>query len=645
MVGQSKILTVSYGTFSCTLEGFDDPFSAMKDIAEYFRDLAADDRYFGAEPPTPDVQMLHAIAENASRKSVKAEMQGDAVHLRQASTHPTEEQTEARMPDEADDSATGDDTAVADVADLVSEPAVFVESDMPDLSDLAAGEVALWQQDAAAEMPAAESSEAPASPAAEVSQLFQMPSTDLPEPALNARSIADDSGLSATSIAAKLQRIRSVVAANVTTSPASAMPGFEDVETDDLTDEVPVRTSPAAQAIDQEDEEAGRAAPDPETVAGTDPSHAEEVDVAATVALPPAADEDDQSAPAAFRPEEDAVDVDDPEIASAPPETPDHADWVSEVQDDSHEDAIETAPAPVGDTEPDAWEEDAPDVLFPASRGLTEEDLEAAARLTRGRGAPRPEAFQLHVTASEGADFDDTETAPDEADAENIGADQDENVVSETPGDALVDRLLAQSEGALQEDGTQRRQNALSHLKAAVAATLADRLGSKRNTDSAPEPDNDHAFREDVAAIVATDAATDCESNIAPLVLRPQARVDSDPEASAVRPRRITRSALNAQDSTRAQDSGFAEYAETVGATELQDLLEAAAAYLSTVEGKTHFSRPEVMHMVMRHDRDRSFSREASLRSFGDLLRNGTIAKIDRGQFVISTNSQFVANG
>lgn len=155
------------------------------------------------------------------------------------------------------------------------------------------------------------------------------------------------------------------------------------------------------------------------------------------------------------------------------------------------------------------------------------------------------------------------------------------------------------------------------------------------------DEEEEGAFRSDLASVVkprrpeARNEGTKRPGGDrpAPLKLVAEQRVDVDASPKGpVTPRRVA--ALD--DATGAEDAGnFADYAAEMGAHDLPSLLEAAASYLSFVEGRDQFSRPQLMTKVRQVEQG-DFSREDGLRSFGQLLRAGKIEKIRGGRFAVT---------
>ena len=247
-------------------------------------------------------------------------------------------------------------------------------------------------------------------------------------------------------------------------------------------------------------------------------------------------------------------------------------------------------------------------------------------------------------------------------------------------GDGALDRLLVTAQSKMDKPEQARRLNALDQLKAAVAATEArnqkprDTLGEDRD-ESASETTDLAAYRDDLRRAQNNARRGALNGNAkaatpqpAPLILVSEQRIDEapteaqpqDPEAPA---REVAQTdgnlALKQQpDASDAFDddageiqgipadaftesSSFGDFAERIGAFELQDLLEAAAAYTSIIEGKSRFSRAQVMSKIAKLDSNEVFSKEAGLRSFGRLLREGKILRVQDGQFAISKASRF----
>jgi hypothetical protein len=706
MVQNNKVLTVSYGTFSCTLEGFEDSFGTMKAIAEYFRDLASDDRYFGAEPPQPDADMLARIAQREIARQVEARTSTEGIHLRAATAPQPAPAAEAAVSDAPTEEAQVRDTQKTDIEDTVaptseqSEPTEHSAAE-PSIEDSLAPEASA---DEAAEEPAkatdTDEADGDAAPLNEEGQA-QPPAPDADKiAAISAAAAANDSEVAeaaedesaeveiaepkapkrdaaaAESIAAKLRRIRAVV------SQTPQEDFSEDEHAESILSEAASDISEAlAEDAAAEEAKADEDASEDDEISrvlaqlGKDNAEAEDsvadqpvVEAAVEAESEPApetapeqepAQPEAQAEPEQAEPEQAEPEQAEPETAEEP-RRPMRARVIKVKRADleqvvatgaltnlsaSAKAEPATAPATPG-VDSSLSDEDEADLM----RELAEVEAELLAASQETEEDRQEEQKAQTATAEES-----TEEAEAPAIAEDAAKKRPAAPSADFP-DSDVSRLMDAADAKLDAPETASSRETYGHLRAAVAAAEADRSAG----GSAGSENSEDAYRQDLASVVkprrpvptGARSARDRSnaSRPAPLKLVAEQRIDPSPAAEdsasgtpqatrPVRPRRISvlKDEGSASDATAAD---FAAYAAERGAVELQDLLEAAAAYMSFVEGRDHFSRPQLMNKV-RDAGAAEFNREDGLRSFGQLLREGKIERSENGRFAATEETGF----
>jgi len=606
----NKILTVSYGTFSCTLEGFDEPFSAMKAIAEYFRDLAAEDRYFGAEPPTPDAEALHRITEAAIQRRVEARFSENSLVLR-----PDDSVSPAETPAAQTTMLRGAETVMP--SSLV--PGTYMPPvEAPDMGDF----------EAEAEDDTVDDTQPEADLSAVETETEVATEADGPAPA---EAQADESDSPAASDEEGIAAFADTVMDEPGADDGTGSEAEADVEPEDETsagdDSILAALAEDladTHAADDVDEDAAEA--EDEDHAQADPADAsipEGADTLIAMAAAMAAANAAQELGDAEAPQDDAEEVtaaaDEPEASPAEDIVDDAffsgaedtiASWSREETDALFEDArgvagdsvaarlariraaalaeenadaedadntpIEIAPEaastePEPETTPEDRDTDA-DTLSAIATLLGEEntltaaaepstaDAEDEAESETAELPPEDEAAlqaELAAIAAAGSlpkagdDGDDAAGASDEA-VEGPEPDAEPVAPTAAPGagdsDQDVDRLFNATDSRMSNAETTRRRANIEHLKAAVAARVAEKRLAE--IDGVPEEPQDETaeYREDLARVmrpsrVRVDVSRRRAARPAPLVLVSEQRVDEAVAAAPsepVRPRRVS---------------------------------------------------------------------------------------------------------
>ncbi len=632
MLHSSKVLTVSYGTFSCTLEGFDDPVETMKVVAEYFRELSNRDRYFGSEPPTPDPAVLNRLASETIRRPVETEELEDGVILRPAAGAPAAETSVAESGEEEGEEAA---PILFHSHRRTTAPGETRGAEAPS----AAVGTSVGKEPAAVGKEDALSGPAPQAEGETVS-----PEPEAAKTAARATSIPPHAAA-----AAPVVRETGAEAAHRGTGPATAA---EDTAThDDIPARVAARIRRIREALDLQTDTTEHATDEPADAAERRIVEAQPVD------MPEA---EGTGTPADTRA--------DGEVTNAVGETA--IDKVAPAGDDGKE----RTSAPAGErtagksTTEEAEAESAEET--PATG--TRQEAQAARSdnilvLTREMARGRDRAPAEETPGATAAAMEDGVKNGHEEEAEVLAAalrDEAEKAGRSAPAgsaeeaapalsprmerrirkriareELALQRLLEAADKRMNQAEIARKRDEIRHLKAAIAATRSDEsLAPEHRSRKGAEKVSE--FRRHLAEIESVRPASgDPASGRPPLVLVEPIRAGKPVKAVAA-PAEVA--APSKWELALSESASFERFIAAIEVTSVEALIEAAAAWITYGEGRTRFTRLEITEMIAPICEDFGIQREEVLRAFGQLLREGALARVAPGDFAMTKRSHFV---
>lgn len=575
MADFAKKLTVSFGAFSCTLSGFDDPFPVMSQVVDYFQKLSKTDPSFGAHPERPDTEALRVLAEQTSGLSVGAEMKGDEVVLSSVAED---------IPD-AFDTMPAPSTQMETVVPQAAIEATDLSIDSPqkEIRSEVANEKSIGIGAETANTILADQPEAPPEPVAEANI------EDI-EAVVSKAFLNDD-----------------LVSIDETIESAEAQPEtaqhvdmFEQLQVEDLDDEL-------FENIDAE-EFYEELQPEVETVAIAPVQE----DVSAYV-----------NEGIAFidveNPDENELRMEIPEDNAPKAEADPIPVWAAELVSDEPIEEIEVTQHSTVNNQARAFDSELSDTEVLTYDDHVEAEQTALSRILAA----------THEVEGR-SDAIPSDDKPDLSEHHQV-SNEDELTIDEDAANTVKSLVLGFGDAA-SFDAT--REITTSTIDNRTKANNNDALAALGMFE---EDEEDFGWSlEESAPTEAPVTSEALSTNVEPLLLTPMQRITPTPPEQGSSSHSAPSSTINMdQDDPRAD---LRRFADAAGAVSMTDLLEASAAYRTLVNGRPSFSRGEVLELLDEFSDD-GFSQETRIKTFGSLLRGGRIQRVDNGEYEMSLDA------